>query len=83
MCLDLVLLVDVVEDDVEVRVDLLDRLVGSVHCEAIEVVLGHGAPVGHPTGQKDVINEKVRQLKEISKKIFPTTVCFIDLGKLN
>ena len=61
--LHLVLLVDVVDDDVEVRVDLMDRLVWSVHGEALEVEPGHRAPVGHPTAQKDIINKEIRQLK--------------------
>jgi len=60
----LVSLVDVVEHDVIVRVDFLDRLVWSVHGEALLVVLGHGTPVCHPTPQKDIINKEIRQLKE-------------------
>ena len=63
MSLHLVVLVDVVEDDVEVRVDLFDRLVWSAHSEALVGILGYGAPVGHPTRQKDVVNKEIRQLK--------------------
>ena len=63
MSLHLVLLVDVVKHDVKVGVDLFDRLVWSVHGEALEVELGHRAPVGHPTAQKNIINKEIRQLK--------------------
>ena len=63
MNFDLVVLVDVMEQNVGVFVDVLDRFVRPEHREALQVVLWQRTPVGHPTADENIFYEEVGQLK--------------------
>ena len=46
-----------------VDIHVSNRLVRPEHGEALEMVLRQGAPVGHPSSDEHVLDEKVRYLQ--------------------